>query len=394
MWNPFRQGGRISFTQLQTLYVFAFFLSFHAFLPSYANSTFLETFLTPQTVGVVFAVASILTLLVLFNLPTLLSRLGIFNTVLGLIILEAVTLIVLGTTGIIWLTIGAFVVHLFLARALFYTLDIFIESLSFDGDTGSIRGLLLTIFNASLMLSPLLVSFIIGEEELFRRMYLVSVVFLLPAVLLLLRNFRNFKDPTYEPIKALDASARVFKDKDLFNVFASHFLLRFFYAWMVIYTPIYLIQTIGFNWTEIGPIFTVMLLPFILFEIPFGKIADKYIGEKELLISGFVITSIATFALAFITTPSVVLWASILFLTRFGASMVEVMSEAYFFKKISSEESELVALFRGINPLAYIAAPVVSTIALLFMDIRYTFIILSAVVFTGIIYAVGIHDTR
>lgn len=395
MWNPLRnRRKKISFSQMQALYLFAFFLSLHSFIPTYANSTFLETFLSAQTVGVVFAGAALFSLIVILNLPRLLRRLGVFKLVLLLIALEIATLLTLGLSSSAWITVIAFIMHLLLARSLLYTVDIFTESLSTKGKMGSIRGMLLTTINTALLISPLLVGFIIGETEAFRKMYLASALLLIPAAILLLRNFRNFKDPNYQPVKTRETVARIFKNKDLFNVFAAQFLLRFFYAWMIIYTPIYLIETIGFSWTDIGPIFTVMLLPFIIFELPLGRIADEYLGEKELLIAGFVVVAISTFSLSFITTPSVIVWMSILFLTRLGASMVEIMSETYFFKKISPSDTELVALFRTLSSIAFIAAPVVTTLTLIFIDIRYSFMVLAAIMLTGIVYAAGIYDTK
>ena len=57
---------------------------------------------------------------------------------------------------------------------------------------------------------------------------------------------------------------------------------RLTYAWMVIYTPLHMLD-LGFTWEEIGQIFTIMLIPFVLVEYPAGWLADKYIGETEMM---------------------------------------------------------------------------------------------------------------
>jgi MFS family permease len=389
-----RGRGRISFTQLQLLYVFAIFLAFHSFIPMYGNSEFLNTLLDTRTVGIVFTGASIMTLVVLLNLPKILERFGVYTTASILIVAEICILIVLGISVFTWITIFAFILHLFLARSLFYVLDILTENISAPERTGVIRATLLTVLNVALVLSPLILGIILGPSNNYGLMYLVAAFMLVPALLFLATGFNHFKDPVYEKIETRKTTSQILKNSNLFNIFASGFLLRFFFAWMVIYTPIYLISVIGFDWSVLGIIFTIMLLPFVIFEIPLGSIADKYLGEKELLIAGFIIVGIATISLSFITSPSVILWTLALFVTRIGASFVEITTESYFFKQIGPSDTNVVALYRTLEPLAFMVAPVVSTLALLFIDIRYVFVVLGTIMFTGILYALSMVDTK
>lgn len=147
------------------------------------------------------------------------------------------------------------------------------------------------------------------------------------------------------------------------GILAIAFALYFFYAWMVIYTPIYLLQA-GFSWIEIGKMFTVMLLPFVIIEYPAGYIADKYIGETELLSIGFAIMAISIFAL--MTVNSFVGMMLALLCSRVGASLVEIMRETYFYKKVRSGDLDMMETFRNMNPIAHIIAPATATILLAF----------------------------
>jgi MFS family permease len=217
---------------------------------------------------------------------------------------------------------------------------------------------------------------------------------LVPALFFLSIGFRHFKDPVYDTIEVRKASIKILRSQELFNIFAVGFLLRFFFAWMTIYTPIYLISTVGFEWSVLGLIFAFMLLPFVLLEIPIGRVADKYIGEKEFLTAGFIVTGLATISLSFITIPSAILWALVLFATRFGASLIEAPSESYFFRQVGPSDTGVVALYRTLGPTAFFVAPIVSTLALLFIDIRYTFVVLGTIMLTGVIYALGILDSK
>jgi MFS family permease len=92
---------------------------------------------------------------------------------------------------------------------------------------------------------------------------------------------------------------------------------------MTVYCPIYLHTTIGLSWSEIGVIITVMLLPFVLIELPLGRLADKKYGEKEIMIIGFLILGLSTMGLAFITSTNVWVWAIALLVTRIGQRLLK-----------------------------------------------------------------------
>jgi MFS family permease len=170
-------------------------------------------------------------------------------------------------------------------------------------------------------------------------------------------------------------------------------ILRIFYAGMVVYTPIYLHEYIGFAWSEIGVMFTIMLLPFVLLEYPLGKMADSRFGEKEILSAGFICMALFTAILSFVSLPSLILWTALLFMTRIGASAVEIMSETYFFKKIDWGDSNLLSFFRIVDPIAYIITPLVVSVLIYFFDFRWVFLALSVIVLFGLRYSLSIKDT-
>ena len=163
---------------------------------------------------------------------------------------------------------------------------------------------------------------------------------------------------------------------------------------MIIYTPIYLNQYIGFNWEKIGIIFTIMLLPYILFELPIGYLADWRFGEKEFLTAGFLITSLSTVAIVFIGSTNFILWIIILFLTRVGASFIQISSESYFFKQVDDTNVNIISFFRNASPLAYIIAPLIATIFLTFFAYQYLFLALALIMLFGLRYSLTLHDTK
>lgn len=378
--------------RINALFIIAFFLNVHAALPAYINSTFLSTFTSKSLVGIIYTIGALFSILALIFLPKALSRFGNFKIGMTALLVEIVAMTSLAITRNPMFIIISFVSILVLIRVMGFNADIFLENLSDDKKTGGIRGFFLSASNSAWVFSPFLAGFILGGDNYFR-LYITSVLFLIPVFFVLLFRFRKFEDPEYDHIPFWSTLKIMLRRHNLRRIFMANLLLRFFYSWMVIYTPIYLREYIGFEWIEIGWMFSIMLLPFIIFQIPAGKIADKFLGEKELLSLGFVIIAFSTAFLAFVVGANFWMWTLVLFFTRVGASLAEVMSESYFFKKIDSTDSNLIGFFRMTSPMAYVVSPIIATIILSVVEFRFIFLILGIIMLYGLRYSLTLKDT-
>jgi MFS family permease len=184
------------------------------------------------------------------------------------------------------------------------------------------------------------------------------------------------------------------KNKNISKIYLVNLILKLFFAWMVIYIPIYLYEYMNFGWKEIGIIFTAMLIPFVLVDYPLGKLSDK-IGEKKFLVIGFLIAIFFTFLIPFINTPSVLLWAIILFCTRVGAATIEVMSEGYFFKEVKEKNADEVSFFRNTYPLSYLLAPMIAIPVLMFIpSFKYLFFLVTIFLLIGLFTTLRLKDIK
>ena len=217
---------------------------------------------------------------------------------------------------------------------------------------------------------------------------------MLPMMLVISYNLKDFKDPEYSDFKFFSAVREVWINKDIRSIFASNFLLNFFFAWMVIYTPLYLNKYVGFSWLTIGAIFTIMLVPFIFIQVPAGELADKKYGEKEMLSIGFIVMAISTALIPLIGGASFWIWAILLFSTRIGAALVQVMCDTYFFKKIGEKNIDMITMYRLMSPLAYVAGPLVAIVFLLHFKIEYLFFLLGFLMLFGLRYTLALRDTK
>ncbi len=404
------------------LYLLAFFTSIHYAFVAYINSSFLARFIAEENIGLAYILAAIASILVIAKLPSALKKFGQLKTAISILAIDLVAIITLAITSLPYfsptklfqisdgsvvvanqnnfaLWIPPIVIFSFLIFQISIVLnriilDIYLEEFSKNSESGKNRGIALTTMNLAFVISPLIVGYIItNSNDSFWQIYLISAIFVIASLLLIYKKLSHIRDVTYHNPPFFKTLKKIFRDKNILHIYISSFLLEFFYSWMVIYTPIYLNENIGFGWSQIGIIFSIMLTPFVILEIPLGKIADKYLGEKEILITGFLIIALATGSLTFITGANLIVWSLALFLTRVGASAIEVMNDTYFFKKVKATDSDLIAYFRNVSPLAYVIGPIIASIVLYFFDYKYLFLILAAIMLSGVNFALSIEDT-
>jgi MFS family permease len=315
---------------------------------------------------------------------------------LVLIGIETIICVILAYSEFAPLTVLAFIIQQALIPVLVFALDVLIEDFSKNTDTGLVRGIAFTSANITLVSSPLLAGYI-GTKFGFGIIFYLSIIFLFPLFMLILSLRKNLHEPTYHTQSVLQTVKKIHRDfsvrsRDIQLIFMANLLLQIFYTWMVIYSPLYLLHQ-GFTWEQIGIIFSIMLLPFLFLELPLGEIADRWLGEKEVLIIGFLILGVSTMALAFIHSSSIAVWAVALLLTRIGASCVEIMSETYFFKKIHKGDAPVISLFRFARPISLLIAPIAAALAILVTGETAAFLILGLLMLFGVRFVYPLVDT-
>jgi MFS family permease len=378
---------------LHIIYSAGFLFTVHTAFLAYINSSFLSGFIGENYVGLVFTGGAVLSLFFLSKISGILSRFGNFKTAICFLVLEIISLLGLAFLNLAWLIVPLFIFRYAFLIILKFNFDVFIEHFSTDKYTGGIRGAFLTIVNLGWVISPIIVGAILTDSD-FWKIYLISALLLVPVLAIIYFNLKSVSDGKYDHPPFWITLKEVWQNKNIYKIFMAGFLLQFFFGWMVIYTPIYLNQHISLHWDKIGIIFTIMLLPYVLFELPLGRLADRFFGEKEFLSIGFIITGLSTALIAFISSSNMFVWAAILFTTRIGASFIEIMSESYFFKQIDATDVNIISFFRNTRPLAYIIAPLVATAFLQIFAYQYLFVLLGVIMLFGLRYSLTLRDTK
>ena len=365
---------------LKRIYGASFIFSLSLALTAYVNSSFLAEHLGQTLVGIVYAIAAFTTLVGLEVTPRLMQRFGNKAIILSFIVLNIVSLLLLRSELSQLATASAFVLFNSSNSLIWYCLDIFIEHYSLDKKVGAIRGTYLSLTNFAWLFAPIMAGTIVTVFG-FSSLYTLVMVGIVLVGIVLHFSLRSYHDNKYRALSTLGALSAVYKRPDLLRITIVNFVLQFFYAWMVVYTPLYLHEVHGIAYTTIGVMFTIMLVAFVIFQYPIGRLIDVIHHEREFLQLGVLIMAIATFFFGYsLVHGNVLVLALILFATRVGASCIEVVSESYFFKSVSDKDAEIISFFRSTTPIAYLIAPLIATVLLSFTTYNMLFMILGVVV--------------
>ncbi len=279
---------------------------------------------------------------------------------------------------------------------LYLNIDIFSEALigKKESSTGSKRGLTLGLMAIAAVLAPLAMSIIFNINNDLNLVYYSAAGTLVLFVVFLLFTLSEFEDPEYDLFQIRTSLQSMWVKRDIRNVMFAHFFLQMFFAWTVIYFPLYLFSELNFSWEQIGYITAFGLFAYVVVEWPVGIIADRWLGEKEIMALGFLVLAISVSWMSFLTAATILPWMVLLFMTRVGAAMVEATTEVYFFKHADGDDADTISFFRLLRPLASVVGALIGAAALLYLPFNLIFIIFGLIMVPGIFFTMNLHDTK
>jgi MFS family permease len=378
------------------IYFLAFCTAISDGLVGYIQSSYLSQYIKLNYLSIITTIAAITSLIASFFYPKLVKKFSNYKVGLTLMILATISSFFLFLGPNNFIVILAFIIRFLAFIFILTNFDVILEKSSINAKTGEIRSKYLTIINIAWVMSPMLFNYIIGKNENYNLIYLIGFFILSIALIVFIKNKKNLDVKTnYKTYDLKKTLAEIKSQKSLMVLFSSSILLNFFYCLTVLYTPIYLHEILGISWNYLAIIFTIMLMPFVLIQIPAGLIADKFLGEKEMMITGHLIMIVAVIIIFFANTPNVVFWGIILFFSRIGAALAESMQETYFFKKTDEKNIGLINLFRQSKTIGWLTASALSFIVLLIFDLPYVFILIASVLIINIGFIVlFLKDTK
>lgn len=377
---------------IKVLTLISFLLGATSAFILYLESDYLKTAAKSENITYFYLVAYVLALVLICNWHHLIRAFGKTKVFLASLTLKTLIILFLAFSPVS--IVGAWILALYmtLTTLAWIDLDILFETFSKDKFTGSIRGFYLTIISAGYLFAQFFSGILIDRFG-FQASFKAAVFFILAVMVISYLKIKKVPERKIQSMKFSEVLVKILKRKNVMRTYYISFLLQFFYALMIIYTPLKMLD-LGFNWTEIGEIFAIMLIPFVIFQYPAGKLADKKIEEKWILAFALFVMGIFTSFIYFLNVKDFFLWAAVLFLTRVGASLVELASDSYFYKRIDCEDVDIIEFFRNVRPIGYLLGIAIAAPITFYFGISAIFPAIGILVLTGIPLALKLASSR
>lgn len=377
---------------IKYLYFCTFLLGVASAFILYLESDYFKVALKSENITPFYVIAYGIALVLMLNWHHFVricgkARVFQFSLSVKLIIAFLLTLLPVSVWSV-WLL----VVYITFTVISWLDMDILLETCSVDKKTGKIRGLYLTIENAGYLVAPFFSGLLVSRYG-FQAAFGVSFVILLFVLIISSAKIKNIDHCPIQKTDFLSFLKKIFLRRNVMKAYYISFLLEFFYALMIIYTPLYLLD-LGFDWFQIGKIFTIMLIPFVLFQYPAGYLADTKYEEKDMMAGALFILAVSTMLVYFIDSKSALVWGAVLFATRIGASLIEVLRDSYFYKRIDQRDVDITDFFRTVRPMAYIIGALIAAPIVYIFHIKLIFIIIGIAVLTGIPVSLSLASSR
>lgn len=390
--SGFLHDEEINVKKIKIASVVSFLMGFTQAVIVYIISSYFKIVSGTENVGSFYVVAYLVALFCLLNFHKVVKKFGKAQVFYFSLVLKILAVLILSMIGLSKFGIVLLIIYIIGVSLEWVCLDMILESFSEDKSSGRIRGQHLAIVNVGFIFGPFLATRILDVfsfQGVFSFCLILNMLIFITALL----GFRKENHRFGEDINVINILKKVLARRDIVKIYYISFVLDFFYAMMVIYSPIYL-QNLGYSWDQIGSIFSIMLVAFVVVQYPMGFLADKKTGEKEFLCFAIFLMGISTMAIYFIGTASLAIWAAVLFVTRIGAAILDVLRDSYFYKRIDRNDVDIIDFFRTSLPVAYILVSALAAAALLFFSVKTLFLLSGLIILSALYPAVKLVDNK
>jgi MFS family permease len=379
-----------------SLFLGSFLFSAFVALVSFVLVLYLSSFVSTVYAGGIIAAGALAGILCFPLVPHLERRFGMRTLTLAIATILVCALLVLSIQNNPILSSLLVIIIIALQPFLSYQLDLLIEAMTKSpAESGRVRASFLMVWNAAGLLIPLLLIVLFSLRADYAIVFLAAACALIAFIILFsLCTLPAGAAPSQSSL--WESLLCIRNDRDLLATASAHLLIYLFLSFTTLYVPFYLHSILGIPWSTLGWMFSVMLLPYLLLAYPAGWLADRVLGDKELLGMGFIIAGSSLFALGFTSASSSLAFILIILVgSRIGAVLAESMIAGHFFRKISEQDVESIVIYRSSWPLATLLAPVLGSLLLLFGTITTLFFSMGiGIAVIGILITLSISDFR
>lgn len=374
----------------RTVFIASFLLSFSIGIAAYINSSFIETFSSKSTIGIIYAASALLGIFALSRAGVMVARIGAKSFFFVHAVIQIGCLALIAAPVPKTITLLAFVGYLTCVYPLAFCLDVFFAHVMPVGSRGKTRGIFLFLSNLAWLCTPF-AGIALKERAGFQGIYICALGIVAIIVVCIGIGFSSYVDAKYTPHRSRFSLFRSLKKARFRPVIFCNFLLQFFYSWMVVYSPIYLHEYLSFSWRDIAIMFTAMLSSFVILDYPLGRIADWLGSEKEFTALGFLCMIASLLGLFIFREKNIFVIGGLLALSRVGAASVEAMTEIHFFKIAKDSDPDILCVFRDLSPASYLIAPLIGGLLISVLPFHFLFGILGVILIAGFVVSLRLE---
>jgi MFS family permease len=176
------------------IYCLVFITTITEAITGYIQSSYLNRFLPLGYIGLFLSLVTIITLFASLGYPRLVRRYSTYRLTIITYFLAILASFVMSAETAPWLILTAFIIRYLSFIFILINMDILLENISDDGCTGLIRTKYLTAMNIAWLISPILMSKIVGINNDYSKIYYIGGLILMPALFLLIYKRRQLID--------------------------------------------------------------------------------------------------------------------------------------------------------------------------------------------------------
>jgi len=270
-----------------------------------------------------------------------------------------------------------------------------VKEISPSGQRGEFRSVYGTFANAGLFIGPV-IGGLLADRFALRTPYIFAVVLLLASLTFTIKLTDNARQSTrvtdrsvshHEDLRAL--LKEFSQQRELIVLELCTAALFFWYSARWVFGPLFL-ERLGYSPFVIGLWIAVSASPYLFFQIPLGRLADRS-GKTCLICLGFVIASIFIIPLGFLhSLPSLMVT---IFVISLGTTLVEPLIEARVTDIVPRERYGAYAgIFEFAKTFGVMLGPVCSALFVFLFGITYSFI--PAVLFFVLAFALFLRTRQ
>lgn len=383
-------------TKYLALYSITFLSALVIGLPLYIGTLFLSTIVNVSAIPYIYLIGYLVGMVAVLNMANIIEKYHKRFFYTSLYITISLVCFAIAFSPEKEVTVVLFICYLILTSLLYGSMSLIAEGVTRQEKLiGHVRGTQITIFSFGILASPFLAASFtsLGGYNL---LFAATGILAIPMIFFANQFVSHTREAKPKSIHIINAIKKAFDNTDLRGALFGLVSLELFYSVMVIFGAV-LVVTKGFDLiTYLSVVLPIALLPLVILPHTLGAVADNKFGEKEMMIVGMIIISLSLVLFILNDSKSLYLLTGILLFSRIGASMLETMVNAYYFKKIDQSEVALNSVFVATR---FMSISAVAVIAILMginsvENISKLFIVIAVIIFFLSYYVFQIKDTK